>query len=241
MSVCRFLQCLFLLSIISSANAATIRFSSDFDSAVDTGGGVSDSGYVLNHRAGDTSLVNGALEFNLAHGNYEQVSLSLGGTDKIYRVEFDLMTRNLANSEHSFSLNFDTPTVQNLNFNNCCSNRVTASNPYASDVIRMLGYLADDQSMHVSIEVNLLSSLWSIDVSGVGSGTGGFYSKDGGIESLRFGLSTAKGGTLPDPSVYVEMDNLVVVSEVPLPATMWLLGTAIISLVGFRRADEGNG
>jgi len=225
---------------LSVQAASTVHFSSDFNNAIDTGSVIVDNGYQLNTVFGDPGLVDGALQFNLGGtGLSEQVGLGIFPpvSHKIFSIEFDLFTQNLVNSNYSFSVLFDTPVVQNLNFRNCCSNSISAFNPFAgSPLIGGLGLLEDDKSMNVKIGIDLIDSIWTIDIAGVGSGTGGFYSENGSIERMRMSLSPALGGIdTPDPSINVYVDNLRVVSAVPLPASVWLFGSGLISMFGFAK------
>lgn len=229
---------LLLLVLPFQAQASTVIFSSDFESAVDNGATINDGGSTLNTKFGDPalgslgSLSGRALILNpSASSSYEQVQLNLGYGASNYHVEFDLETLGLTTSDYAFTLLFDTPIVQNLNFADCCSNRIYAFDTKAVNPIGTLGVLSDNKLMHVNIDVDLAQSLWSIDVSGVGSGTGGFYSESGDIKAMRLSLAPALGGAGADPSVYVGIDNLVVTS-VPIPGAAWLFGSACLVLAG---------
>lgn len=224
-----------------TAQATTTFFNSDFDSAVDNGSSITDGGYALSTVFGNPSLIGGTLAFNLADSanGYEQVRLNVGSTLPYYHIEFDLFTQNLANSEHSFNMVIDTPTVQNLNFNHCCANSIYAFNTNTASPTSNITYLADNVQMHVSVEVDLVQNLWSVVVTRWGIDytliDDEFYSSSGGVQSIRFNLSTAKGGTLPDSSIYAYLDNLSVTGSVPVPAAAWLFGSALLGLAGCKR------
>ncbi|WNO11481.1 PEP-CTERM sorting domain-containing protein [Teredinibacter sp. KSP-S5-2] len=237
----KYLLPVFGLFLAINSNASVIHFESDFDSAIDSGARITDGSYELRQGIGDVAIAGGELEFNLGGGrDYDQVNLDLGYGYDNYRVEFDLITRNLANSGHSFSVLFDTPTVQTLNFNNCCSNRIDTYTPFASNQIGSLGSLIDDYAMHVSIDIDLLLEEWEIDISGVGNARGGFYSSGGDVNSLRFSLATAMGGISGDPSVYAYMDNLVVssITSVPEPASLGLFLSSFVLLLMARKTQK---
>ena len=226
----------------SQSQATTISyFNSDFEQAQDIGSAIIDNNQYLSTNFGDPSLSNGMLRFNTGGlDTYEQVELnlhnSLGHTS--YHVEFDLLTENLANSQWGFSTIFDTPIVQNLNFNNCCSNSVSTFNSQTSSASGQIGSLIDNQWMHVTIDIDLLAELWTVDISGVGQITTDFYSQSGGIESMRLGLSPAHGSiNAPDPSINVYVDNLSV-NSVPVPAAVWLFGSGLIGLAGIARRKK---
>ena len=222
------------------AQAGTVYFSSDFESAVDHGSTIDDNGYTLRTVFGDPALgtlgsLNGqALILNpSAASSYEQVKLNLGYGASKYHVEFDVESAGLTTSDYSLTLHFDTPTIQNLSFADCCSNSISTFNPNAVNPIGHLGSVSDNTLMHVNINIDLDLAMWTIGIPGVGSGSGGFYSDGGDIESLRFSLSPALGGAGADPSVFVGIDNLVV-SSVPVPGAAWLFGSACLMLAGWR-------
>jgi hypothetical protein len=52
-----------------------------------------------------------------------------------------------------------------------------------------------------------------------------------GLTSLSLGVN----GSFPDSTSTAYFDNLSVVSSVPVPAAIWLFGTALIGLVGFSK------
>lgn len=225
------------LMFVTQANATTVYFNSNFNNATDTGSGVSDSGYLLQQTFGDVSLapfgsLNGAaLVFNPNTHSYEQVRLNIGEYEnKIFHIKFDLETHNLIGSAYGFSMLVDTPNVRTLDFKNCCYNTVDMWPSGGT-----LGTFNDNMLMHVNVDIDLIQSLWKVDVSGVGSSIGAFNSSGGGINSIRFGLSPVKGAGGIDTNVYVGMDNLIVTSEVPVPAAAWLLGSGLLGLIGVVR------
>ncbi len=229
---------------VSSLHAASVQthFSSNFDNAVDNGSTIIDNGYQMLTTFGDPGLHNGALLFNTGGSStYEQTKINLATPPdhRQYHVEFDLLTQNLANSQWGFGVYFDTPTVQSVNFNNCCSNSVYTFNPNTFTNTNPIGLLTDDQLMHVTIDINLTSNLWVVDISGVGQHMGSFYSESGDILSMRFGLAPAHGSIIsPDPSINVYVDNLVVTSTVPVPAAIWLMMSGLLGLVNLARRKK---
>lgn len=220
------------------ANAAIIHYSSTFENAVDAGA-IVDSGGVLTQVFGDVSLgsfgslAGTALVFNPNVATYEQVSLTLGSGFTKYRIEFDLETQGLTGSGYSFGMLADTHEVQTLNFADCCSDNISmwSGGPATTTSI---GTLSDDTLMHVTVDVDLDYGYWMTSVSGVGSSVAPFYASDGDIFSLRFNLSPALGGVGLNTNVFVGMDNLVVTS-VPLPPALWLVGAGLLALGGVAR------
>ena len=225
------------LMFVTQADATTVYFNSNFNSAIDTGSSIMDSGKQLQKTFGDVTLgtfgsfIDRAMVFNPNSDPYEQVSLAMNEhVNKIFHIEFDLESQNLIGSNYGFTMHVDTPQVQNLDFKNCCFNTINMWPSGGS-----LGTFTDNMMMHVNVDIDLIQGLWSADVSGVGSQTGAFTSSGGGIESLRFGLAPALGGAGIDTNVYVGMDNLIVTSTVPLPGAAWLFGTGLLGIFGIAK------
>ena len=229
---------LMALAATQPADAAIIHYSSTFENAVDAGA-IVDSGGVLTQVFGDVSLgtfgslTGTALVFNPNIESYEQVSLTLGSGHSRYHIEFDLQTQGLTGSGYSFGLLADTHMVQTLNFANCCSDNISmwSGGPATTTSI---GTLSDNTLMHVTVDIDLAYGYWMTSVSGVGSNVAPFYASDGDIFSLRFSLSPALGGVGMNTNIFVGMDNLVVTS-VPLPPALGLLGAGLLALYGVAR------
>ncbi|TGD75431.1 hypothetical protein E4634_03005 [Mangrovimicrobium sediminis] len=236
----RILCSLVCLFPFTATAAPIVLFDSDFSSAEDVGD-IVDGGYVLDTWAGNPSIENGALKFNLDQGSYEQVRLYTSGVAAAYHVEFDLLTENLVGSDHAFSVLMSNSPVQNLNFTGCCYNRIDTYNPQTSTPFDSIATLIDGQSIHVEIDIDMVLGKWSILLAGEGSSGSllddEFYAGDGELSSINFNLSPSIAGTSPDPAVAVYLDNLnITMSPVPLPATMWLFAVSMLVLTLLRRA-----
>lgn len=229
-------------AVLFSGNvfANIIHFESDFDSAIDTGATIIDGSSVLAQRFGDTSLdsfgsLSGiALVFNIDGSNAEQMRLDLDTGYNNYQVAFDIETHNLFGSNHSFRMLADAPTVKSLDFGDCCNNDIDTF-PF----IGLRGPLVDDTPMHVEIDIDLILSMWTVSVSGVGSSSG-LFANGGDVRSVRFSLAPSLGNLDPNPNVSVAIDNLVVSSvavAVPTPASLWLCISALLAL-GFGRRGK---
>ncbi len=179
------------------------------------------------------ALTDQPLVFNPEADTYEQIQLNLGGGYDDYRVSFDLYAANLSGSDYAFTLNFDTPQVQNFSFHGLGSMRTYSPKPdrTPSDSF-VLGSFADNTLYHVSIDIDLLAGLWTIGIEDGPSMTHPFYSWGGDVDALRFNLSRWKGSTPHDPTVAVGLDNLLITtgSPVPEPSTALLLGMGVLLL-----------
>ncbi len=228
--------CVLALAYSVNAAAITVHFNSDFSSATDTGSSIIDSSGTLTQPMGDLTLsafgsMDGtALVFNPNTSSYEQARLALGAGASEYHIEFDIQTSGLVGSDYAFTMHADTPSVQNLSFSNCCSDSIRLGSS-------SFGTVVDNALMHVSIDIDLINSLWTADISGVGSTTSVFSSSGGDIEALRFSLSPALGGAGLDSSVYVAIDNLYVTS-VPVPAALWLFLSGGLGLLTLLRRKK---
>jgi len=238
----QYLVALGLFFSLSANVSAVTLYQSDFESAVDTGTNIVDGPYSLIQGVGDVSLGTfGALDqtaliFNQESGqDGEGLELDLGLGYSSYHIEFDLYSSNLIDSQHSFGIGFDSShPEQVLRFGNCCNNAVYMFNGSTNS----LGYLIDDQLLQVSIDIDLTNSLWSASVAGIGGDTVSLSSGQADVETLRFMFGSAHGAVGPDPSVTVGMDNLTITASgapVPLPAAIWLFGSALAGLGWLRR------
>ncbi len=184
------------------------------------------------------ALIDQPLVFNPENDTYEQIQLVLGGGYDNYHVSFDLYAANLSGSNYAFTLNFDTPSVQNFGFHGLGNMRTFSPKPSGppSDSFN-LGSFSNNTLYHVSIDIDLTDALWTIGIEGGPSMTHPFYSWGGDVDSLRFGLSRWKGNTPHDPTVAVGLDNLLVTtgSPVPEPSTALLLCAGLIGLAMGRK------
>jgi len=171
------------------------------------------------------SLTNQPLVFNPNIHSYEQIELGLGSGFGNYKLSFDMETRNLVNSNYSFSIFFDAPNANTLNFNYAYGyGRVKSwsANVYP----QFFGYYSDETLMHVEIEVDPVKKLWIIDIGDIAPAfTGSFLAWSNDIESIRFSLAPNLGDQGIDTNVFVGIDNILVTTEsVPEPCAMVLFG-----------------
>ena len=237
MKIYKTLICIISLMFVGNTFAVTVHFDSNFETAIDTGNSIVDSSGNLSQIFGDVSLSTfgsmdgAAMLFNPNVHSYEQVELILGAGASSYHIEFDILTQGLAGTGYAFTMIADTPTVQTLSFGDCCSDSIKLGNGISTS---RFGVVTNDTLMHVTVDINLISSLWTADISGVGSTTTMFNSSGGDVDSLRFSLAPALGGLGLDSNVFVGIDNLVVTS-VPIPSAIWLFGSGLIGLIGVAR------
>ncbi|MCE5341243.1 MAG: PEP-CTERM sorting domain-containing protein [Planctomycetaceae bacterium] len=164
-------------------------------------------------------ISNNCLVFNPKSSTYEQIELKLGKGQKTYQLSFDIETKKLTNSKYAFTVLFDTPTVQTFSLHGML-NDIYMFNPYAGGSKRTFFTFSDNSLMHIDVDINLMSSRWSIAVNQNVIGSSGFHSDTGDIRSIRFALSPWSGTAGLDNSIYVGIDNILVTPE---PATLILM------------------
>lgn len=158
---------------------------------------------------------------------YDQIQFNLGNGYSNYNVAFDVSTSNYVNagSGNTFALLFDTPTVQNLYFENNGTIRT-----FAGGGSSVIGTFSDNTLLNMNVNVDLLASQWNISMNGTSLFTGTFNASGGDVFNMRYSFGGA--GTTNFDSV--GLDN-VVVSAVPVPAAVWLLGSGLLGLIGVAR------
>jgi hypothetical protein len=174
-----------------------------------------------------------SLHFNANQNTYEQILLYMGQGYDNYQLEFDFYSSNLSDSEYLFSLIADTPYVRSLNFSG-----TTGIYFWAPFVEQIDGRdLLDNTAYHVKLDYDLSASSVSLWLNDGLLGSTDFLSDSGDIESFRFSLSPAIGGAGLDPTIAVNLDNILVTSRtasVPEPSTLMLLSLGLIGAFSVR-------
>jgi hypothetical protein len=184
------------------------------------------------------ALAGQSLVFN-THGNttpccyYDQISLDLGLGYDNYQISFDLSSESYVNSgsNNNFAFLLDTPEVRSLNFKN--NSEIGVFNPSGDQ--GNIGSFFDGSLYHVLIDVDLNSNMWDVSLNGVSLYSGLFNSDSGDIDSLRFSYGTTYAGVASTSFDSVGVDNILVTSQVPEPASLALIGVGLLSLFGVKR------
>jgi hypothetical protein len=177
------------------------------------------------------SLTNQPLVFSAV--GYQQIQFDLGRGVPSYFVDFDFETHNLNPSLFSFVLLCDTPEVQNFDLHGWGFIQAPNAN---------LPGWSDDQLHHMRIDIDLADSSWALALDGGAPATGLFSSQSGDILSMRMNLSTWRAGTPDDPSVQVGIDNVVVGTAVPEPASanLFCIAGCLLLIRKWHRTRVGN-
>lgn len=222
-------------STISITSNAAILYQNDFDSlSSPTYTTVFGSPQVVGPVYGNSS---NSLAFNSA-GNapsfyYDQIEYSIGSAGynfQNYSVGFDITTENLTSSANQFAVLFDTPTVRNLIFGGDGTISVQNFGGGASGII---GNFTDTNSMRVDMDFNIADNRWDIFVDNAL-----LYSDimDANLlDSVRFSFG-AKYADQVDYNATAFVDNITI-SAVPVPAAIWLFGSGLLCLLGFKRSQ----
>jgi hypothetical protein len=174
------------------------------------------------------------LQFNANSSTYEQIQLNMGQGYDNYQINFDFLSSNLSGSDYAFTLLADTPIVRNFSFSGTTGVRYWA--PFVQSING--GNFADNTNYHVSIDYDLLVGSVSVWLNDGLLGTRSFTTSGDDIESFRFSLSPAMGGAGSDPSISVNLDNILVTTRtasVPEPNTLLLLSVGLIGMASLRK------
>ena len=174
----------------------------------------------------DSILPTQSLEFQLPAaapsqfpGN-EQIEFGLGSGASSYQLSFDLSFDSLIPAEFAgegFSVLFDTPTIQNLNFQRFNPNgpieiSVFQPTPSGPSFSQTIGTASDDELLQFAIDVDVASGRWTIEEGGVTLLDSDFFVFGTDLESIRFSLSDRDN----NGDSRVLLDN-VQISAVPEP------------------------
>ena len=145
---------------------------------------------------------------------YQQIQFDLSKGVPDYFVDFDFETHNLNPSLFAFTLLFDGVGGNFYLHGGGYIGVPPANSPY-------LPGWSDDELHHMHIAIDIPDSSWTFQLD-AGAPATGVISGSGDIISLRMNLSTWYFGTPDDPSVQVAIDNVVIGTPVPEPASMSL-------------------
>lgn len=182
-----------------------------------------------------------SLAYNAPRARREEIGFDLGlGADR-YTLEFDVILTSLNNpNTELFSVYFDTPTEQSILFSND-SVDIFQPTPGGSIITGSIGQYIDSTAFNVLVDIDLVSSGWSIFLDQVLTHSGIFYAFDAGgatndINRVRMSLFESEdvGDAL------AKVDNILIQTdpepvEVPTPATLPLLLLGVFQLYIYRR------
>ncbi len=169
---------------------------------------------------------------------YDQIELEIDLGYTNYKLEFDMCTQFLRGSIYEFSIFLDTPTIQKIAFkpNGQIELIKTTSYFYRRNSSQTIGYFQDNQYMHVEIDVDLITNLWTINTGGLYPDySGTFYAESDDIDDIRFSFGRTYGSTI-DTDVAVGIDNIKVTTApaVPEPGVTFLFSMGSV-FYGFKR------
>jgi hypothetical protein len=175
-----------------------------------------------------------ALVFHAVSGG-EQIRLPIGVAASQYNLQCDVLVQNLASSDYSFEVYFDTEAVSTVGFSGGVNSvDVYQSSPYLSF---SLAPLDNDSVYHLEVTLDSLNPSWSMAING----TSLFSGPLGGtvLQDIRFGLAPWMSGAANAPNTDVALDNVIV--SVPEPTATALVATAILLGLTFRRNNLQSG
>lgn len=192
----------------------------------------------------DSLLPSQSLEFQLPSSppsnlnGLEQIRFQLGNEASIYRVAFDLTFDSLVPAEftgESFTLLFDTPRIQNLNFQRFPgADEITISvfqpTPNGPSISRNIGTAANGELLQFEIEVDIEAQRWIINEGGTTLLNGDFFVSGDDLESVRFSLSDRNS----NGDSRVLLDN-VQFSAIPEPSSLGVLLSICVLGPAYRR------
>ena len=189
-----------------------------------------------------TLLTGQALEFDTTgNGGFaprlEQIEFDLGVGASAYSVSFDIVIDSLTDLGDNFVILFDTPVIQNLEFQG--DGDIFLFQPGVGNSI--IGSLSIGTAFNVLVDVDLLAAEWSIFIDSLLLHQGAFASTSGDVESVRFSINdvdplTANSQDTDSDSV-VRVDNIRITASVPEPTTLALLSLGLVG-AGFARRQS---
>jgi len=174
---------------------------------------------------------------NAASYYYDQISFGIdafgspyeGSNYQNFNVSFDIATDALIGSSNQFVVLFDTPTVRNLLFKGDGTIAVQNIGGGASSVI---GNYTNQTSYNVNMDFDIGNNQWDIYIDDML-----LYSDvmDASLlNSIRFSQGALSADVI-DFNATAYIDNINI-SAVPVPAAVWLFGSGLLCLFGFKRS-----
>jgi hypothetical protein len=221
-----------------SASAATILYQNDFDSlSLPTYTTVFGSAEVVGPVLGNAT---NSLAFNSAGNSpsfyYDQIQYGIdtigspyqGTSYQNFNVSFDIATDGLIGTGNQFAVLFDTPEVRNLIFGGDGS--ISVQN-FGSGASSTIGSYVDKQNMQVNMNFDIGNNQWDIFLDNT------LLYSDAMDASLLRSIRFSQGAKFSDQidfNATAYLDNINI-SAVPVPAAVWLFGSGLLCLAGFKR------
>lgn len=143
---------------------------------------------------------------------YDQIRLDVRPGWSKYRIEYDVVTENLKDSDYSFGVTLDTPQVRNLNLHGGLNEVYNFPTPSVTEQI-----WRDGVASHFVIEADLEKDLWEVWQDEIRILSIPLGATD--LKSVRFSLAPWIAGASGDLSVAVAVDNIKVVASNPVALT----------------------
>lgn len=156
--------------------------------------------------------------------DHNQIGLHIYQAFKYYHLSFQMTTEDLINSGYLFGVVFDPSpelsTMYGLVFDGAEGMTLLQSTE-GNNTILFLGAFNDNALFNISIDIDLINNVWSIDSGLVPVHTGIFNSD---IASIRFLLQPEDYDTEVDPTVAIDNITLTASNPVPEPGALCLFG-----------------
>jgi hypothetical protein len=232
---------IFVLFSISSAFASTLHYSdweNPFSPTYTTVFGNPTTVAQPGVLSGNSLAFNTSGNWSLFY--YDQISYNTGSLSTPYNVSFDIHIDSLIGTNNWFSVLFDTPTVRPLRFTGEGNIAIwTFGSP-----TQVIGSYKENQNMHVDMMFDIGNNEWDISIDGSDLYSGYIdnpaitvHNPASQLETIRFNHGLYNSTLTPDHSTTVYLDN-VSISNVPIPASIILLGTSMLLGIGIKQRKK---